>query len=309
MVVAALARDRKAGATELARRAARWLRVAARDDGKALARWQQEVRRAAVAVAAAQPAMASVLTVADLACRAAEGAPTAAVGARAVRAALDRYLARQPGALARAARRLPGRLPRAATCLTRSASEAVFRALLAARARGRLAAVVVGESRPGCEGLVLARRLAARGVPVTVVVDALAPAWAPGVDALVVGADAVTPSALWNKCGTLALGLAAAAAGRPLIVVTTEDRLVPAALARRLREPEAETAAVLRRPPRGVRAVNRLFDRTPLGLVATVLTEAGAFPPAAVRARLARRPAARWWARAAGPAAGAARRA
>jgi translation initiation factor 2B subunit (eIF-2B alpha/beta/delta family) len=38
-----------------------------------------------------------------------------------------------------------------------------------------------------------------------------------------------------------------------------------------------------------VRVLNRLFDRTPLGLVTRVVTEAGAMTPAAVRARLAAR--------------------
>jgi translation initiation factor 2B subunit (eIF-2B alpha/beta/delta family) len=174
--VAALARDRVSGATALARRAALLFRSAARDDGRGLGRWQRDLRALGEAVAAAQPAMGSVLTVVETARRAAEGARTVGVGARAVRRAMDRYVRWQAGAVERAARRLPALLPRRAICLTLSSSEVVYRALLAARRRGRLARVVVAESRPGCEGVAVARRLAARGVPVSLIVDALAPA-------------------------------------------------------------------------------------------------------------------------------------
>ncbi len=286
--MAALARDRVSGATALARRAALLLRSVARDDGKGLARWQQELRALGEALAAAQPAMGSVLTVVDVAWRAAQGATSTPAGARAVRRAMDGYVRRQARAVERAARRLPALLPRRATVLTLSSSEVVYRALLAARRGGQLARVIVAESRPGCEGVTVARRLAAGNVPVDLVVDALAPALAAEVDAVVVGADAVTRTVLWHKCGTLAVALAARAAGRPLLVVTTGDRLLGRVLARRLRAPAAEPGAVLRRSSRGVRVVNRLFDVTPLRLVARVVTEAGVMTPTALRFRLQR---------------------
>jgi translation initiation factor 2B subunit (eIF-2B alpha/beta/delta family) len=132
----------------------------------------------------------------------------------------------------------------------------------------------------------VARRLAARGVPATILVDALAPTMAAHADAVVVGADAVTSRAIWNKCGTLALALGARAAGRPLYVVTTGDRLLGPTLARRLRVPDAEPHGVLARPPRGVAVCNRLFDVTPLRLVTRVLTEMGAMSPDATRMAL-----------------------
>jgi translation initiation factor 2B subunit (eIF-2B alpha/beta/delta family) len=285
---AALARDRVSGATALARRAARLLRSAARDDGKSLTRWQQQLRAAGEAIAAAQPAMGALLTVVDLALRAARQATTPRGGAAAVRRTLNGFLRRQPAAIERAARRLALLLPPRATCLTLSSSEVVYRALLGARRRGRLMHVIVAESRPAREGLTLARRLARRGIGVTVMVDALAPAAAREVDAVVVGADAVTPAAVWNKCGTFAVAVGARLARRPLFVITSEDRLLGPALARRLRVPEAEPHAVLARPGPGVRVLNRLFDVTPLHLVTAVVTEAGVMRPASLRARLAR---------------------
>jgi len=240
--------------------------------------------------------MGSILTVVDIAFRAAEQAHTPAAGARVVERALDRYLREQPRALRRAMARLPGLLPGGATCLTLSASEAVLGALVAAWRRDRLAAVIVAESRPGCEGVATARQLAARGIPVRLVVDALAPAAVREVDAVVVGADAVTAAAVWNKCGTFAVALGAHALRRPLLVVTAEDRLLPVPLARRLRLADAEPTAVLRRPPHGMAVVNRLFEATPLDLTTRVVTEGGVRTPSGVRQRLAGGKVSAWWA-------------
>ena len=251
------------------------------------------MRAAGVAVVRAQPAMGSLLNVADLVFRAAQRPTTAADGAAAVRAVLDAYLATREAAAGAAAARLASCLRPRAACLTLSSSAVAARAFVVAHRAGRLARLVVAESRPGREGVKLAARLAAAGIPVVVIVDALAPAWVERIDAVVVGADAVTPWAVWNKCGTLALALAARAARRRCLVVTTADRLVPAGLARRLRVPDVEPEAVLER--RDVEVVNQLFDRTPLDLVTRVVTEEASRAPAAVRQRLARRRAAAWW--------------
>jgi translation initiation factor 2B subunit (eIF-2B alpha/beta/delta family) len=265
--LAALARDRVSGATALARRAARILGAAARDDGRSLARWQRDLRAVAGAVVAAQPVMASLATVAALALREAVRARTVEEGTHAVRRALAGYVRGQPRAVARAAARLATLLPLRATVMTISSSAVVLEALLVARRRGRLARVVVAESRPGGEGVRVARRLCGAGIEATVIVDALAPAMAREVDAVVVGADAVTKAVVWNKCGTLALALGARAARRSFYVVTTEDRLVG------------------RVAVQGSHA-GGLFDATPLALVSRVVTERGASSTSRVPERL-----------------------
>jgi len=238
---------------------------------------------------AAQPAMGSVLTVVDLALSEVARAQTVRAGARAVQRAMERYVRRQVTAVERAARRLPGVLPGRAVVLTLSSSEVVYRALLAARRRGRLARVVVAESRPGREGEALARRLAARGVPVTVIVDALAPTVVGEVDAVV----AVTATAVWHKCGTFGLALAARATRRPLLVVTSTDRLLGGSLAGRLRLPGTEPRHISTGRRKPVHALDRLFEATPLRLVAAVLTDAGTMAPETVRRRLRARKAGR----------------
>jgi len=82
------------------------------------------------------------------------------------------------------------------------------------------------------------------------------------------------------------VALAASAARRPTFVVTTGDRLLAPSLARRLALAEAGPRAILSRPPPGVRAINRLFDVTPLRLISLVVTEEGSMEPAAVKRRL-----------------------
>jgi methylthioribose-1-phosphate isomerase len=270
----ALGRDRRSGATALGRRAARLLAAAARADGRSLARWRRDVRRVGLAVVTAQPAMASLVIVVDAAFRAAERAADVATGARAVRAAVRRA-AGDPGALAAIGTRLGVIAPRRGRWVTLSWSESVLRALVAARPRE----VVVAESLPGGEGRRLARRLRARGVAAAAVADLRAVACAATADAVMVGADAVTPDAVWNKVGTHALALAARAAAKPVYVVTPSNRLVPAALASRIAD----------RP-------GGLFEATPLGLVSRVVTETGVLRPGDVRRR-ARTRVARTWSR------------
>src|SRR5262249_39673351 len=149
---AALARDRRSGATALARLAAPLLGAPARGPGQSPVRWQRELHQAGRALAAAQPAMGSILTVVDLTFRAAEQARSPAAGARAVERTLDRYLREQRRALARATARFPELLPRGTTCLTLSSSEAVRGALVAAWRRGRPAPRPVAASPPRARG-------------------------------------------------------------------------------------------------------------------------------------------------------------
>jgi translation initiation factor 2B subunit (eIF-2B alpha/beta/delta family) len=276
----------------MARRAAGVLRAASRDDGKGLAPWQRRMRGIGLRVADAQPAMASLLTLVDEVFRVAARARSGEAGARAVARVLARRRARSTAAPLAAARRVVRLLPRGARVVTLSSSAVARRALVEAHRSHRLRDVVVAESRPGGEGLQTAHALARAGIAVTLVPDALVAARVAGADVALLGADAVTPSAVWNKCGSLAVALAARAGARPLIVATGSDRLVGAALAARLRN----VAIAWRRPGAlRVRTSAELFDAVPLGLAARIVTERSARDPAAVARALRRTAAAAWW--------------
>jgi translation initiation factor 2B subunit (eIF-2B alpha/beta/delta family) len=222
----------------------------------------------------------------------AERVRSARHGASAVAQALVRHGERLATVPAEAAARLVRWLPAGARVVTLSSSEVVFRSLREAHGRRELRGVVVAESLPGGEGRHVASRLADDGIAVTLVPDALAPGTVAAADAVIVGADAVTPRALWNKCGTLGLALAARAARRPLLVVTATDRLVGHTLASRLTNVE-----VASRRGNGVETAATLFEPVPLPLVARVITERSALRPGVLSRRLTRAGAARWWTR------------
>jgi translation initiation factor eIF-2B subunit delta len=132
----------------------------------------------------------------------------------------------------------------------------VLQALLASR--GRLAAVLCSEGRPGGEGLRLARELARARLPVQLLTDAALFGRLEEVDLVVVGADALLSQAVVNKVGTCPLAILARQAGRPFFVLAERDKILPAGLERFFRLP-----------------ARSLFDRTPYRLVSGIVCEFG----------------------------------
>jgi methylthioribose-1-phosphate isomerase len=147
-------------------------------------------------------------------------------------------------------------------------------------ARGRVAHVVAGETRPLLQGArITAFELAAEGIDHHVVVDGAGPAViARGlVDAVVVGADRVAANGdVANKIGTYGLALAAARAGIPFVVAAPESTLDPAT-------PSGAQIVVEERAGdevgAGFPAWNPAFDVTPADLVTAVVTETRTWRP------------------------------
>jgi translation initiation factor 2B subunit (eIF-2B alpha/beta/delta family) len=146
-----------------------------------------------------------------------------------------------------------------ASVFTHSASATVREALLYTRPK-RVACTV---SAPNEEGRAFAEELAQAGLAVELIDDEA------GVDAvaasslLLVGADTVfADGSLYNKIGTRLLAQAARAAGIPVVVAAEVIKLAPVdATAAPELEPEA----------------TELFDLTPAELVDDVVTEEGTF--------------------------------
>ncbi len=114
--------------------------------------------------------------------------------------------------------------------------------------------VVVGESRPGREGLKTAEILRDEGFKVTLVVDALLPWYSKRKGALgLVGADRVTPSHLINKAGTFPLASLIKTIAVPGLLKLHKGEYT-------IEERDPEEVAVLE----GVEVVNLYFDETPL---------------------------------------------
>lgn len=159
--------------------------------------------------------------------------------------------------------------------LTHSYSSTVFESIRFASSRGRSLKVICTEARPALEGVKLARKLAAEGAEVHLVVDSTPPSLLGEIDLLLTGGDALTPLGLVNKVGTYGLALAAKAHGVPFYALCGTDKILTEELGQRLRIEPKEPGEVLPQPHPGVEVINRYFDITPVELLAGVITEEG----------------------------------
>ncbi len=178
-------------------------------------------------------------------------------------------------------------LPLRGTVATVSAGETVRATLLAAHAAGRVARVLIAESRPLREGVGLARALAAAGLDVAVVADAALPGLVDAQTTGLVGADRLTEDAMIGKIGSYPLALALARIRRPLLLTADTGKILPRSLA-----PEAEEvfdpeeileSAGFTEGGRTIAVRNVYFESVPLRLVSRVITEEGIWTRGDVR--------------------------
>ena len=189
--------------------------------------------------------------------------------------AFTERVARAPAALARfalAAFEPDGGRP--LRIVTVSASASVFVVVQALSGRGSVS-VACSESRPALEGRRLANRIARLGVPVSCFCDAAIAHALTNADAVIVGADAVGSREFVNKSGTWMLAAAAAGTAVPVYVAATRDKFASPALWTRLTIREGHSNEVWESPPPGVTVRNPYFERTPLDLVTSVISDAG----------------------------------
>ena len=156
-------------------------------------------------------------------------------------------------------------------------------------ARGRLTGVIATESRPLLQGARLTvYELGRLGIPHELAVDSAAAGLITGgaVDAVVVGCDRVAANGdVANKVGTLALALAANAAGIPFVVAGPTSTIDPhcasgAEIEIEERDAaEVRTAGSARIAPDHVRCRNPAFDVTPARYVTALVTERGVARP------------------------------
>ncbi|MFD7919948.1 S-methyl-5-thioribose-1-phosphate isomerase [Streptomyces sp. NPDC059740] len=156
-------------------------------------------------------------------------------------------------------------------------------------ARGRVAEVLVDETRPLLQGSRLtAWELGEAGVDYRLCVDsAAAAAMSRGlVDCVLVGADRIAANGdTANKIGTYALAVAAARHGIPFVVVAPEsswDRTLADGTGIRVEERAPEEVldhAGVRTGPSGARVFNPAFDVTPAELITALVSEEQTFRP------------------------------
>lgn len=246
--IEAIASDRRSGAMDLAGRAALALSQLPR----------KEAIEALACLRSAHPAMAPFAHLAQMCAEAAD-----------TRRACLEFLDRVDNADVRIAEHAVAMLPLGATVMTLSFSRTVLAAL---RCSGPRTRVIVCESRPLCEGVELARQLAEPGREVTLIADAAAALFLKDAQAVLTGADTVTPEAIVNKTGTHALALAAREYHVPVWALASELKWGAPPPPDRDRDPRE----IVPDPPPGVHVRNIYFESTPIELFTGIVTERGA---------------------------------
>lgn len=275
--------DREHGASWLARRAARALAEAAvLPDGGDPRRLQAALRTALRSMAQLRPSMAAIAnTVARIWSVAAERAPQddSAARIRAVHDAAQEVFAAWDEA-ERAIERLAVPLLGTVVCThSRSGTvEAILRGNPTDPRTGKPRRLIVGEGRPGGEGVALARVLAAAGWEVTLIPDAAYGEFLEAADVVVLGADSVrADSSLVNKVGSYPLALSAGEAGVAVYVLCETLKIAPPDLPLHLEE--MDPRELLPEPVERIHPHNLYFDHTPGNLLEGIVTERGILKP------------------------------
>lgn len=270
--------DRVSGAAALARQAAEALLSA----GPALSgvspeRGREILIQLARRLVEAQPAMAPLVNLASTVLWRSESAGPCL----AIEEACREFLAGLE-ASAEAIRRHGAALLEDGACvITHSFSQTVFEALVAAHVAGKRIAVICTESRPQCEGVTLARRLAEAGIETRLVIDAAIYAKMAAATLALTGADSVSDRGVINKAGTSLLAVAARAHAKPCYVLCGTEKLLPAGYTPPP-EPPKSPLEIVAEAPAGVTVENFYFESTPLDLFTGLVSESGLLTPAEV---------------------------
>jgi translation initiation factor eIF-2B subunit delta len=271
----AIAGDKHSGANELARRTVAALQSWIRRSRKADERGLVEAFHLLVQT---QPGMAPFLRLANEVALAADSSDPAKALLRSCRS-MENILKRGPGIIAQRFRRALGAGPRK-TILTYSYSSTVLRALI--HSKSRIRQIYCSEASPEMEGRALARKLAGAGIRVTLTTDLALPSFIhdvdtahPRPDAVVVGADQVTPANFVNRYGTELLSKEAQRAGVPVWVLTDTTKFIRESR-RDAGHARIEIASRLwKDAPKGVTPWLRLLGEVPFAPHIRVLTEGG----------------------------------
>jgi len=173
------------------------------------------------------------------------------------------------------------RIEEGETIMTCSYSQTVLEVFQLAK-RDKRFNVIVTESRPGGEGVLLAERLEKAGVDVTLIVDSAVRYFMKDVDKVIVGADAIAANgAVVNKVGTSLIALAAHEARVRFYVVATSHKFSPETIFGEL----VKIPIVQDTPGAGkvdAKSISPLFDVTPPEYIDAIVTERGIIAPEAV---------------------------
>ena len=278
--------DKAHGASQLARQAAKVLKVAAErsraDSANQFWREQKEIGERLMSV---RPAMAPIFNiVSGLLGSIGEKAETADLDAlrQMVIAEADKAVKASLQAVAQIAEHGSQLIADGDRIMAHSYSSTVVAALKTAFTGHRNIEVITTRSGSGRSGEMLARELGLYGIPVTFIDDAAVGLYISTVNKAVVGADRVCADGkVVNGIGTCQLALVAERASVPFYVLCETLKFDPRLRGDEVDLEEKETGEVVEpgRLPPEVRVKNPSFDITSLELVTGIVTENGLLTP------------------------------
>lgn len=136
------------------------------------------------------------------------------------------------------------------------------------------------ETRPRLQGRITAAELAKAKIPVTHFVDSAAKYALKKADVMLIGADAITPTGIFNKVGS---GLFAEVARKydvPVYVCSVAWKFDPASIMGQEEAIESRNSKeVWDKPPKGVVVKNFAFEKINPELVSAIISELGVYQP------------------------------
>jgi eIF-2B alpha/beta/delta-like uncharacterized protein len=278
--IADLARDNVSGAQDITRRAASLVCRLTEERELPLEELKGAVLGAGVTLLHAQPAMASLFNMFSVILHDLDKAPSRPAATRAVLRASRTFLVEMEDHNRKISGLLYDLLGEGRVILTHSASQSTREALTHCWRNGKRFSVICTESRPVCEGVLLAGALVNEGIPTTLITDALSfSLLKERVDLILVGADSVSLQGVINKAGTLGLAMAAGSCSIPFYVLAGTEKFLPSTVSTEQAIQEKPPEEILPSSPEGLKIINRYFDITPLAYLTAVVTELGILTP------------------------------
>ncbi|MDP8229192.1 MAG: hypothetical protein P9M15_07045 [Candidatus Electryoneaceae bacterium] len=165
------------------------------------------------------------------------------------------------------------------TLLTFSNSSTISQVIIACYQLGFPKNVICSEGRPMMEGVMMARKLRAAGIPVTLFTDAALMSRIIEVDAVWVGGDAFSQQGLTNKVGSRALAMLAQERRIPFISLMMLDKFLAPELLPFLGLLPQNPREIAGNETKGLDVINEYYENIPSDLVSYVFTEQGLAAP------------------------------
>lgn len=195
--------------------------------------------------------------------------------ARKVEQYLDKLISEIDSSTEKIAKALSKVLKTGSTAITLSKSETVLEVLGILHQKGYVSKVIISESRPMNEGVLMSRLLAKEGIEVILVVDAALDLMVEHADCALIGADTVyADNSVLNKIGSRGLALSCRHSGRNFYVICQKRKLSNDS-SHSFWEEEKPGEEITGPAMEGISVKNRYFEIIEPSLITGIFTEDG----------------------------------